>query len=134
LAVSGAQPIYLIAVDATAAAPVITWKPLDLGAGAGADGGKRLLAAAVQLADGSVLISGGLDASLAPIATALWLSPDGSLRAKIASNIARFGATASRILGKGPLAGCAVLAGGFALGTDSALAPQNQIELFCPNP
>lgn len=134
LAVSGAQPIYLLSVDASAAAPVITWKPLDLGAGAGPDGGKRLLAAAVQLADGSVLISGGLDASLAPIANALWLSPDGSLRSKITANIARFGATASRIHGKGPLAGCAVLAGGFALGTDSVLAPQNQIELFCPNP
>lgn len=134
LAVSGAQPIYLITVDASAAAPVITWKPLDLGAGAGPDGGKRLLAATVQLADGSVLISGGLDAALQPIGDALWLSPDGTLRAKITSNIKRFGATASRIQGKGPLAGCAVLGGGFAVGSDSSLAPQNEIELFCPQP
>ncbi len=134
LATSGALPPYLITVDAAATPPVLTWAVLDLGAAAGPDGGKRLLPATVQLADGSVMLVGGLDAALAPINSALWIAPEGTLRSLTPANFARFGATATRINGKGPLAGCAVIAGGFSVGADSALEPQNQVELFCPYP
>lgn len=134
LATSGALPPYLISVDAAATPPVLTWATVDLGAAAGPDGGKRLLPATVQLADGSILVAGGLDSALAPINSALWIAPEGTLRSLTPANFARFGATAARINGKGPLAGCAIIAGGFSVGADSALEPQNQVELFCPYP
>lgn len=134
LATSGALPPYLITADVGATPPVLSWAVLDLGAASGPDGGKRLLPAVVQLADGSVLLAGGLDNALAPINSALWIGPDGALRSLTPANFARFGATASRVSGKGPLAGCAVVAGGFSVGAGSALEPQNQVELFCPYP
>lgn len=120
-------------VPADASKPaVVTWAAVDLGAFAAPDNGKRLLPASVQLADGSVLVIGGLDEGLKVAADALWIGADGKARGRLALNLARFGAAAARIGGKGPFGGCALLAGGFSVNAAGALEPQNQVELFCP--
>jgi hypothetical protein len=123
----GDLPVYKLTVDT--AALTVTWAAVDLSASGAADGGKRLWPASVQLADGSVLVMGGLDANLNPLGDAIWIAQSGS--ARVLTNFARFGASAAVIGGKGPMGGCVVLGGGFGLATDGSLVPQNQIELFC---
>ena len=124
----------LVKVDTAANPPLVTWTAVDLGTFAAPDNGKRLMAASAQLADGSVLVIGGLDEGLKVAADALWVGGDGKARGRVALQFPRFGAAAARLGGKGPLGGCVVLAGGFAFGTGGALEPQNQVELFCPTP
>ena len=103
----------------------------DLGTFKGADAGKRTLATAVSLADHSALLIGGLDYTLQPVKDALWIGADGKALGRVDLGGPRFGAAAARVGGKGPLAGCVLLAGGFTLqGKD--LQPQNHVEVFCP--
>ncbi len=123
----GDLPVYKLVVDTNAL--TVTWTALDLSASGAPDGGKRLWPASVQLLDGSVLLIGGLDANLNPLSDAIWIAQSGS--ARVLTNFARFGASAAVIGGKGPMGGCVVLGGGFSLGSDGALVPQNQVELFC---
>ena len=111
--------------------PVVAWTAVDMAAAA-PDTGKRLLPATAQLADGSVLVIGGLNEGLKVAADALLLGADGKAKGRLPLKIARFGAAAARIGGTGPFGGCVVLAGGFAVTPDGALEPQNQVELFCP--
>jgi len=123
----------LVAIDAAANPPVLTWSKVELGAFAAPDQGKRLLAATVQLADGSVLVIGGLNDALKVATDAVWIGTDGKGRGRLPLQVPRFGASAARVGGKGPFAGCVVLAGGFAL-SGSAVEPLNQVELLCPVP
>jgi hypothetical protein len=123
---------YKITVNASVVPAIVSWAPADLGSGAQPDAGRRLMAASTQLADGSVLLIGGLDQALKPLADALWIAPTGALVRRVETQTARFGGSASRIGGKGPLAGCVVLAGGFSVAASGAVEPQNQVEIFCP--
>jgi len=103
----------------------------DLGAFKGTDGGRRSLAVAISLADHSALLIGGLDDKLQPVADALWIGSDGKALGRVDLSGARFGGGAGRVGGKGPLAGCVLLAGGFTL-QGKELQPQNHVEVFCP--
>lgn len=120
-----------VTVDTTTSPPTVKISALPLGAGAQAT--RRLMATAVGLNDRSVLLMGGLDSALQPRADAIWFAPDGSIRETLELSAPRFGAGASLIGGHGPLAGCVLLAGGFTW-QNSALVPQNHVEVFCPRP
>ncbi|MFZ4577360.1 MAG: hypothetical protein ACOYOB_03100 [Myxococcota bacterium] len=113
-------------------APSLVMAAAELGAFAGQDGGKRLLATTVSLADGSALLIGGIGPNLKTVDDALWFGADGQAKARIPLNVGRFGAGAARITGKGPLGGCVLLAGGFAL-PNGFVQPQNRVEVFCPS-
>jgi hypothetical protein len=113
------------------AAPSLVMAAAELGAFAGQDGGKRLLATTVSLADGSALLIGGIGPNLKTVDDAVWFGTDGQAKGRIPLNVGRFGAGAARITGKGPLGGCVLLAGGFAL-PNGFVQPQNRVEVFCP--
>ncbi|MBM4344183.1 MAG: hypothetical protein FJ100_12515 [Deltaproteobacteria bacterium] len=117
--------------DASKPATVL-WSAVDLGTFGGTDLGRRLMPAAAQLADRSVLVIGGLDPELKVAGDALLIGPDGKAKARLVQQFPRFGAAAARVGGKGPFGGCVVLAGGFAVNAAAVLEPQNQVELFCP--
>lgn len=128
----GVAPLR-VDVNLTTTPPTLTWSTVDLGAFAGNDGGKRALATVASLTDGSVLLIGGLAENLTPLADALIIGPDGKGRGRVSLGSARFGASAARIGGKGPIGGCVLLAGGFAM-QGGSLRPQNHVEVFCPAP
>lgn len=92
---------------------------------------ERLLPAVAQLADGSVLLMGGLDKSQQVLPNAQLITPDGNAGPTLPLAFPRFGATAQRIGGEGPTGGCILLAGGFAADA-TALRPENRVELYCP--
>ena len=125
---SGIEPLLLIP---SADAKSYVASAADLSTFGGTDGGKRTLATAVSLVDQSVLLIGGLDDKLAPLSDALWIGADGKALGRIALAGPRLGAGAARVGGKGPVAGCVLLAGGFTL-QGSELLPQNHVEAFCP--
>lgn len=127
----------LVQVDVSGE-PSMTLTAANLGAFAGKDGGKRLLATAVGLGNGSVLLVGGLGPDLLPIADALLFDKSGTAIDRIPLSLGRFGAAAARISGKGPVGGCVLLAGGFAMVPATppqaapTLQPQSHVEVFCP--
>lgn len=128
------QPPMIVAVTQGASSLTMQMVPVPMGAFAGTDGGKRLLASAVSLRDGSSLLIGGIDETLQPVADGLLFDANGQPVARAALASARFGATASLIGGKNALGGCALVAGGFTLTSAGAVTPQNHVEAFCPGP
>ena len=129
-----AEPAGLLRVAVTVAGADVTldFAPVDLGAFKGTDGGLRALTAGVALADGSAIVIGGIGKDLKPIKDAILVGANGSARGRIDLGVARFGASAVRIPGRGPTGGCVMLAGGFSL-VDGVLQPQNHVEVYCPN-
>lgn len=117
-------PPYLVSVTDSGGAVSVTMTAVT-----GAS--ERLLPAVAQLADGSVLLMGGLDKNQQVLADAQLIAPDGKAGASIPLTFGRFGATAQRIGGEGPTGGCILLAGGFFADT-AGVRPENRVELFCP--
>ena len=129
---SGIAPL-IVEASGTASEPVLTFTAANLGTFEAKDGGKRMLATAVTLADGGALLIGGIGTDLLPLADALRFDSNGNAVARIELSASRFGAGAARIGGQGPLGGCTLLAGGYhILGTTPQ--PQNHVEIFCPAP
>ncbi len=132
------QPPMIIAVTQGSSSLTMQMVPVPMGAFAGGDGGKRVLATAVALANGGSLLIGGLDEKLQPVADALVFDANGQPVGRAALSAARIGATASLVGGRNALGGCVLLAGGFTTDTTTAaiggLVPQNHVEAFCPAP
>ncbi len=126
----GDVPPLLITPDAAGTSATVTLA--DLASFGGTDGGKRLMGTAVGLADGSALLIGGIDDKMQARADAIWFGSDGKAKGRIDLSGPRFGGTAARIGGTGPLGGCVMLAGGFTVSAGK-LQAQNNVEVFCPN-
>lgn len=126
----GDVPPLLIAPDAAGASATVTLA--DLATFGGTDGGKRLMGTGVGLSDGSALLIGGIDDKMQARADAIWFGADGKAKARLDLNGPRFGGSAARIGGTGPLGGCVMLAGGFTVSAGK-LQAQNNVEVFCPN-
>lgn len=117
-------PPYLITVSETGGATTLTMAPVTGAA-------ERLQPAVAQLADGSVVLMGGLDKAQSVLSTAQIITADGVAGAIVPLAFGRFGATAQRIGGEGPTGGCVLLAGGFTL-ANSQLRAENRVEIYCP--
>ena len=122
---------WRIKVETSADKTTLTFLSVDLAGFAGTDGGKRSLATAVGLDDGSTMLIGGLGPNNQPLADALVIAGDGVATGRISLDIARFAAGAARISSGGPLKGCVLLAGGLTLDAGK-LAALNHVEVYCP--
>jgi len=120
-----------IKVETSADKTTLTFLSVELAGFAGTDGGKRSLATAVGLDDGSTMLIGGLGPNNQPLADALVIAGDGVATGRISLDIARFAAGAARISSIGPLKGCVLLAGGLTLDVGK-LAALNHVEVYCP--
>lgn len=122
-----------IEIDESTSPTRLTLAKIDLGAFAGTDAGRRALSTVVGLGDGGLLYVGGLDDKGAIVSDAIRFDADGLPVARVALEVARYGA-ASATAGTGLFTGCAMIFGGFseakAGGADVALA---HTEIFCPS-
>jgi hypothetical protein len=125
-------PLLRVTVTQEGTDTSLDFAAVDLGVLKGTDGGLRAFPATAALTDGSVLIMGGIGKDLKPLKDALVVGPAGVPKARLELGVARLGGTASRVPGKGPLGGCVMLAGGFALDA-TGLVAQNHVEVMCPN-
>lgn len=122
----------MLEIDDSGDAPKINATVVELGAFAGKDSGRRALAAAIGLPDGSALHIGGLGPDGKAIADAMRISAEGKVIGRVPLEVARFGASAARIGGLGPLAGCVLVAGGITDSQPTGLQAVNHVEVFCP--
>ena len=124
------QPPMIVTVTQGPSSLTMQMTPVPMGNFV--DKGKRLLATAVALRDGSTLLMGGLDENLQPMKTAVLFGPTGLPLANPDLSAARVGGTAALLGGKSALGGCVLLAGGFTADPTGAMTPQNHVEVFCP--
>ena len=125
------QPPTLVDVT-LGATPSIQLTPVDMGAVAGTDGGKRLFATSVSLRDGTVLLVGGIDPSLQAAPDAIRFDGTGKPIQRHTLTTPRIGATSALVGGSTPLGGCAFVSGGFRPAGGGTLTAQNSVEVFCP--
>jgi hypothetical protein len=121
----------LITVDRTTAPPGVAFEAIDMSGAGGADGGQRVLAAAVGFDNGGAMLIGGVTPSDDLADDAILFGPDGAATARIPLERPRLGATAARIGGTGPLGGCVLLVGGLG-NVDGELDALSHVEVYCP--
>ena len=121
-----------IGVTADEQATTLKFGAIDLDGKVKAGADKRALAVGIGLADGSALLIGGIGTDNKPTADALWIDVAGKVKAKLALEVARFGAGAARMDAKGPLEGCILLAGGMTAAANGSLETVSHVEVFCP--
>ncbi|MCO4760159.1 MAG: hypothetical protein KC502_01565 [Myxococcales bacterium] len=120
---------YKIVVDDSGAERRIRFEKVGLGSFGGADGGRRVLAAAVGLSSGHALLIGGIGADSKVADSALLFDETGVI-ARLPLDKRRFAAAAVEIPGTSPFGGCALLAGGADIGkTGTGLS---HVEIYCP--
>ena len=109
----------------------VTFAAVDLGKYAGTDKGARAMATAFGFDDGSALLVGGLGPKNAIQSDAILIDKDGKGAARLTLEKGRYGASAARIGGSGPVAGCVLLVGGVG-SENGSVVPLSHVEVYCP--
>jgi len=110
------------------------FKPADLGVFVGPDAGRRLYPTAAALADGSILMIGGLGPDLSVVGDAIVFGPNGDAIARATLETGRFGATAVPLEGDNPLYGGVLVAGGFTAPAKGDIQALSSVEIYLPKP